>query len=55
MAAEEAGADGTIDVQCRSNDHDYMKTTVMNLPTDFVKATTLTSVTGWDQGGPHQW
>ena len=39
MAAEEAGADGTIDVQCRSNDHDYMKTTVMNLPTDFVKAT----------------
>ena len=39
MAAEEAGADGTIDVQCWSNDHDYMKTTVMNLPTDFVKAT----------------
>ena len=39
MAAEEAGTDGTIDVQCRSNDHDYMKTTAMNLPTDFVKVT----------------
>ena len=39
MAAEEAGTDGMIDVQCRSNDHDYMKTTVMNLPTDFVKVT----------------
>ena len=37
MAAEEAGTDGTIDVQCRSNDYDYMKTTVMNLPTDFVE------------------
>ena len=37
MAAEEAGTDGTIDVQCWSNDHDYMRTTVMNLPTDFVK------------------
>ena len=37
--AKEAGTDGTLDVQCRSNDHDYMKTTVMNLPTDFVKAT----------------
>ena len=39
VAAEEAGTDGTIDVQCRSNDHDYMKTTVMNLPTDFAKIT----------------
>ena len=37
VAAEEAGTDGTIDVQCRSNDHDYRKTTVM--PTDFVKVT----------------
>ena len=26
-------------MQCRSNDYDYMKTTVMNLPTDFVKVT----------------
>ena len=39
MAAEEAGTDGIIDVQCRSNDHDYMKTTVKNLATDFVKVT----------------
>ena len=39
MAAEEAGTDGTMNVQWRSNDDDYMKTTVMNLPTDFVKLT----------------
>ena len=39
MAAEEAGTDGTMNVQCRSNDDDYMKTTIMNLPTDFVKLT----------------
>ena len=39
MAAEEAGTDSTMNVQCRSNDYDYMKTTVMNLPTDFVKLT----------------
>ena len=37
--AEEAGTDGTVNVQCRSNDHDDMKTTVMKLPTDFVKPT----------------
>ena len=37
MAAEEAGTDGTVNVQRRSNDYDYMKTTVMNLPTDFVQ------------------
>ena len=28
-----------MNVQCRSNDHDYMKTTVMKLPTDFAKLT----------------
>ena len=28
-----------MNVQCRSNDNDYMKTTVMNLPMDFVKLT----------------
>ena len=39
VAAEEAGTDGTVNVQCRSNDQDYMKTTVMKLPTDFVKLT----------------
>ena len=39
MAAEEAGTDGTIDVQCRSNDYDYMMTIVMNLPTDYVGVT----------------
>ena len=50
MAAEEARTDRTIDVQCRSNDHDYLKSTVRNLPTDFVK---VTSVAGWGQGGPH--
>ena len=37
--AEEAGTDGTTNVQCRSNDYDNMKTTVMKLPTDFVKLT----------------
>ena len=37
VAAEEAGTGGTVNVQCRSNDDDYMKTTVMKLPTDFVK------------------
>ena len=37
VAAKEVRTDGTIDVQCRSNDHDYTKTTVMNLPTDYVK------------------
>ena len=39
MAAEEAGTDGTVNVQRRSNEYDYMKTTVMNLPTDFVQLT----------------
>ena len=29
-------------MQCRSNDPDYMKTTVMKLPTDFVKLTEST-------------
>ena len=37
MAAEEAGTDGTTKVQCRSIDYDNTKTTVMKLPTDFVK------------------
>ena len=39
VAAEEARTDGTVNVQCRSNDHNYMKMTVMKLPTDFVKPT----------------
>ena len=39
VAAEEAGTDGTTNVQCLSIDDDYMKTTVMKLPTDFVKFT----------------
>ena len=39
MTAEEAGTDGIRIVQCRSNDYDNMKTTVMKLPTDFVKLT----------------
>ena len=39
MSAEEAGTDGISNVQCRSNDYDNMKTTVMKLPTDFVKPT----------------
>ena len=39
MAAEEAGTDDTTNVQCRSIDYDNMKTTVMKLPTDFVKLT----------------
>ena len=39
MAAEEAGTDGTTNEQCRSIDYDNMKTTVMKLPTDFVKLT----------------
>ena len=39
MAAEEAGIDGTTNVQCRSIDYDNMKTTVIKLPTDFVKLT----------------
>ena len=39
MAAEEAGTDGTTNVQCLSIDYDNMKTTVMKLPTDFVKFT----------------
>ena len=39
MTAEEAGTDGTMNVQCRSNDYDNVKTTVMKLPTDFVKLT----------------
>ena len=36
---EEAGTDGTTNLQCRSIDYDDMKTTVMKLPTDFVKFT----------------
>ena len=39
MAAEEAGTDGTMNMQCLSNDYDNMKMTVMKLPTDFVKLT----------------
>ena len=39
MTAEEAGTDGIRNVQCRSNDYDNMKTTVMKLPTYFVKLT----------------
>ena len=39
MAAEEAGTDGTTNAQYRSIDDDYMKTTVMKLPMDFVKFT----------------
>ena len=39
MAAEEVGTDGTTNVQCRSIDYDNTKTTVMKLPTDFVKST----------------
>ena len=39
MAAEEAGTDGTTNVQCRSIDYDNTKTTVMKLPTDFAKVT----------------
>ena len=42
VAAEEARTVGTVNVQCRSNDDDYMKTTVMKLPTDFVKLTEST-------------
>ena len=46
MTAEEAGTDGTTNVQCRSIDCDNMRTTVMKLPTDCVKFTepTLTRV-----------
>ena len=40
VAAEEARTDGTIDVQRRSNDHDYMKTTVMNCPRTLLKLRT---------------
>ena len=40
VAAEEARTIGTVNVQCRSNDQDCMKTTVMKLPTDFVKLNT---------------
>ena len=39
MSAEEAGTDGTTNVQGRSIDCDNMKTTVMKLPTDCVKFT----------------
>ena len=39
VAAEEAGTDSTGNVQCRSNDYNYMKTTAMKLPTYFVKRT----------------
>ena len=39
MAAEEAGTDGTTNVQGRSIDCDNMRTTVMKLPTDCVKFT----------------
>ena len=39
VTAEEAGTDGIRIIQCRSNDYDNMKTTVMKLPTDFVKLT----------------
>ena len=39
MAAEEAGTDSMRNVQRRSSDDDYMKTTIMNLPTDFDKLT----------------
>ena len=42
VAAEEARTVGTVNVQCWSNDQDYMKTTVMKLPTDFVKLTEST-------------
>ena len=42
VAAEEAGTDGTTNEQCRLIDYDNMKTTVMKLPTDFVKLTELT-------------
>ena len=38
VAAEEARTVGSVNVQCRSYDQD-MKTTVMKLPTDFVKLT----------------
>ena len=58
VAAEEARTVGTVNVQCRSNDQDYVKTTVMKLPTDFVKlmeSTPLASVAGCGQGGPHRW
>ena len=46
MTAEEAGTDGTTNIQCRSIDCDNMRTTVMKLPTDCVKFTepTLTRV-----------
>ena len=39
VSAEEAGTDGTTNVQGRSIDCDNMKTTVMKLPTDCVKFT----------------
>ena len=39
VAAEEAGTDGTTNVQGRSIDCDNMRTTVMKLPTDCVKFT----------------
>ena len=39
MSAEEAGTDGTTNVQGQSIDGDNMKTTVMKLPTDCVKFT----------------
>ena len=46
VTTEEAGTDGTTNVQCRSIDCDNMRTTVMKLPTDCVKFTepTLTRV-----------
>ena len=39
VAAEVAGTDDTTNVQCRSNDYDKTKMTVMKLPTDCVKFT----------------
>ena len=44
MSAEEAGTDGTTNVQGRSIDDDKMKTTVIKLPTDCVKFTEPTLI-----------
>ena len=50
VTAEEARTVGTVNVQCRLNDQDYMKTTVMKLPTDFVKLTESTPPGGGGGG-----
>ena len=44
MSAEEAGTDGTTNVQGRSIDDDKMKTTIIKLPTDCVKFTEPTLI-----------